>query len=89
MSGYSVQIGVYADYQNVLRETANAKTVYGETVLVHIAEMNGRTVYKLFLGEFQVAEDAQQLSQRLKMDGNVGTFVKDLSEFAVGDLVVN
>ena len=89
MSGYSVQIGVYADYQNVLRETANAKTVYGETVLVHIAEMNGRTVYKLFLGEFEASESAQQLSQRLKMDGNVGTFVKDLSEFAVGDLVVN
>lgn len=89
MNGYSVQIGVYADYQNVLRETANAKAVYGETVLVHIADLDGRTVYKLFLGEFNAPESAQQLSQRLQRDGNVGTFVKDLSEFAAGDLVVN
>ena len=84
--GYSVQIGVYADYENVLRETANIRTVYDQQPLVHISELNGQRVFKLLLGDFSTYATAANFANVVRNDGNRDAFVKDLSEFASGEI---
>lgn len=83
--GYSIQIGVYADYENVLRETANVRTVYEEQPLVHISELNGQRVFKLLLGDFSTYAAAANFANIVRNDGNRDAFVKDLTDFAVAE----
>lgn len=76
--GFSVQIGVYGDYENVLRESARFKDVFKETVLVHIDRLNDKTVYRLMIGEFKSQKEAETFLPKIKelaLDG----FVKDLA----------
>ena len=48
--GYSVQIGLYARYENVLAEVNKFKQRYSQKVYVHIDKKNGVPVYRLLLG---------------------------------------
>ena len=76
--GFSVQIGVYGDYENVLRESARFKETFKETVLVHIDRLNDKTVYRLMIGEFKSQKEAETFLPKVKelaLDG----FVKDLA----------
>ena len=76
--GYSVQIGVYADYENVLRETAKFKNLFNQPILVHIDKLTNKTVYRVLVGEFDRSSDANQLMSQVNNRGLEG-FVKDLS----------
>jgi len=77
-SGYSVQIGVYGDYENVLRETAKFKDLFAEPIIVHIDKMKTKTVYRVMVGEFNNQRDASRFTGRVQAKGLEG-FVKDLS----------
>jgi len=77
-SGYSVQIGVYGDYENVLRETAKFKNLFAEPIIVHIDKIRGKTVYRVMVGEFSSESQASRFTGRVKSKGLEG-FVKDLS----------
>lgn len=76
--GFSVQIGVYGDYENLLREAAKAEEEFDDPIIVHIAQLNGKSVYKILLGDFATREDANKFKNFLSQKGVAG-FIKDLS----------
>lgn len=77
-SGFSVQIGVYAEYGNVLKEVAKFKNLFDEPILVHIDKLSNKTVYRVMIGEFLTSADANRFTQKVKQKGLNG-FAKDLS----------
>lgn len=78
--GFSVQVGAYYDYKNVLTEVAKFQKAFAEEVLVHISELNGTTCYKVMLGHYNSNEEAAKDKIILKEAGAKDAFVKNLSE---------
>ena len=77
-AGYSVQIGAFGHYGNVLTEVERLQAKVDAPVLVNIATLRGKTVYKVMIGEFMNRQDAIDFSNYLKgiqIDG----IIKDLS----------
>ena len=79
--GYGVQMGVFAEYGNVLIAAEKLQKQFAETIVVNINELNGKTVYKVINGVFANKKDADNLLKDMKKAGIDG-FVKDLSSFA-------
>ncbi len=77
--GYSVQIGLYARYENVLAEVNKFKQMYDKTIYVHIGKKNGVTVYRLLMGNYHDKPSADKLEFDLKAKG-LDCFVNDLSK---------
>ncbi len=77
--GYSVQVGVYGTYGNVLREVAKLEGQFAEPVVVHIADLSGQTVYKILVGVAPNRATAESLRDRLQSAGFQG-FIKDLAQ---------
>jgi len=77
-TGYSVQIGVYAEYGNVLKEVSKFKKMFNEPILVHIDKLANKTVYRVMVGEFSTVADGQRFTKKVKEKG-LDSFVKDLS----------
>lgn len=80
-SGYSVQLGVFAQYDNVLVQTDQLQKGFpNQKILVHIDRQAGtKVVYKVLMGHFQNPADAAQLKEQMKSQGLKDAFVKDLS----------
>jgi len=79
-TGYSVQVGVYADYANVLQQTAVLKENYGgKPMLVHIANLGDRIVYRVMLGRFDSKTSAKTFLKEVKSNGGDGV-IKTLNE---------
>jgi len=80
-SGYSIQLGVFAQYDNVLLQTDQLQKGFpNEKILVHIDRQAGtKVVYKIMMGHFQNSADAAQLKEQMKAQGIQDAFVKDLS----------
>jgi len=76
--GFSVQVGAYYDYKNVLTEVAKFQKAFAEEVLVHISELNGTTCYKVMLGHYSNSEEAAKDKIILKEAGAPDAFVRDL-----------
>lgn len=77
--GYSIQIGLYAKYENVLAEVHKFKNKYQQNVYVHIDKRSGVPVYRLLMGSFDIKTDADQMEYSLKNQG-LDCFVRDLSK---------
>lgn len=77
--GYSVQTGVFADYENVLREVSRLGALFKEPVLVHILKLNDKTVYRVLVGTYATSTQADSFAQTLKGKG-FETTIKNLSE---------
>lgn len=80
-TGYGVQMGVFAEYGNVLIAAEKLQKQFAETIVVNINELNGKTVYKVIVGAFPNKNDATKLQKEMKAAG-VDGFVKDLTSFA-------
>lgn len=79
-TGYSVQVGVFADYANVLQQTNKLSKKYpNKIMLVHIATLDDRVVYRLMVGRFNNKAKASKLLKKMKSAGDDGV-VKTLSE---------
>ncbi len=78
--GYSVQIGLYARYENVLAEVNKFKSISDEKIYVHIGKKNGATIYRLLMGSFDKKSTADKFEYELK-DKGLDCFVNDLSKF--------
>jgi len=76
--GWGVQVGLYAQYANVLREVERFQNMYQEPILVNISNLNDRTVYKLLIGNFKSQIEAQSFKDSVKNGGLTDAFVKDL-----------
>jgi septal ring-binding cell division protein DamX len=79
--GFSVQLGVFADYGNVLIQAEKIDTQFSEPVVVNINELNGKTVYKVLAGVFTKKADADALMKKMKAAG-INGFTKDLKELS-------
>ena len=78
--GYGVQMGVFAEYGNVLIAAEKLQRMFAETIVVNINELNGRTVYKVIVGAFPSRRDASSLLREMKAKGIDG-FIKNLKSF--------
>lgn len=77
--GFSVQVGVYADYENVLREVSAYQVQFNEPILVHIDKLQDKTVYKVLVGDFKKREKADKYKEKILESGIPEAFVKDLT----------
>ena len=77
--GWGVQIGVFAEYGNVLEQAEKLERQFGAPVVVSILESGGKTVYKVILGAYSNREEARSLLQRLNQAGIEG-FLRSLSD---------
>jgi subtilisin family serine protease len=75
--GFSVQMGVFAEYGNVLIAAEKLQQQFQQPIVVNINELNGKTVYKVLVGVFDKSADAGSLQKKMKAAG-VDGFVKDL-----------
>lgn len=79
--GWGVQIGVYAEYGNVLVAAEELQRKFGAPIIVNINELNGKTVYKVIAGAYDDVSQARSLDSRLKNAG-VNGFLRNLADLA-------
>lgn len=77
--GWGVQIGAFADYGNVLIQTARMENLFEAPVVVSINEVDGRTVYKMVIGAFDDVDDARRLERAMESKGIKG-FLRNLKD---------
>lgn len=76
--GYSVQTGVFGDYDNVLREVDKLQKMFDQPVLVHIDNFRGQKVYKVMIGEFDSRGEAVNYLEAIRYHQILG-IVRDLT----------
>ncbi len=76
--GFSVQVGVFADYGNVLREVEKLEKSFGKDILVQISKLETKTVYKVLVGHFNDHTTASAFKEVVIANGSEG-MVKDLA----------
>jgi len=76
--GFSVQVGVFADYGNVLREVEKLDNAFGKDILVQISKLETKTVYKVLVGKFNDYTTASAFKEVVIANGSEG-MVKDLT----------
>lgn len=77
-TGFSIQVGAYAEYSNVLQQASLFQQQFDEPVIVHISKNRNRTLYKLMLGEFDTRTAAIDFMRAVQAKGMEG-ILKDLS----------
>jgi len=76
--GYSIQVGAYTEYGNVIRQAALMQQHFAEPIIVHISKNRRRTLYKLMVGEFTSHSEAVSFMRVAQAKG-LGGIVKDLA----------
>lgn len=76
-NGYSVQIGAFGQYGNVLTEVEKLQSKFDQPIIVHIATLRGNTVYKVLVGEFDNRRAASDYQKTMKKKGIDG-IIKDM-----------
>ncbi len=79
--GWGVQVGAFYEYGNVLIQAEKLQRQFGQPIIVNINELDGRTVYKVIVGDFDNANDAKRLLQRMQ-DAGLDGFARNLSDLA-------
>jgi len=79
--GWGVQIGAFYEYGNVLIQAEKLQRQFGQPIIVNINELDGRTVYKVIVGDFENSNDANRLLQRIQ-DAGLDGFARNLSDLA-------
>jgi len=75
--GYGVQIGVFAEYGNVLVAAEQLQAEFDSPVVVNINELNGKTVYKVVVGPFRTKSAATKAWKKVIASGR-DAFVTNL-----------
>ena len=76
--GFAIQIGVYSQYENVLREVERLKHLFEMPTIVHVDKVDGKTIYKMLIGEFDSQKKADAFLKKMK-DKAVDGIVKDMA----------
>lgn len=76
--GYGVQIGVFAQYGNVLREVQKLQDKFTQPILVNISTLDNVVVYKIIVGSFDSTREAVAFRRMMQKKGTDGV-IKDLS----------
>ncbi len=75
--GYGVQIGVFAEYGNVLVAAEKLQREFDSSVVVNINQLRGKTVYKVVVGPFATKTAATQVWKKMIAAGR-DAFVTNL-----------
>lgn len=78
--GYAVQVGVFAEYENVLRMVARLEEAYDQPVLVNMAELRGKPVFKVLMGSFPQYTKAYKLKQSYIEDSLADAIIVNLDQ---------
>jgi len=73
---YRVQVGVYTDYANTLNLVDNINANLDEPVVVLNSYLNNKTVYKVFVGDYNDIDDARKLKNVISTKFGLNGFVK-------------
>jgi len=76
--GYGVQIGVFAQYGNVLREVQKLQDKFSQPILVNISNLEGVPVYKIIIGSFDTRREAISFRRMMRKKDQDGV-IKDLA----------
>jgi thiol-disulfide isomerase/thioredoxin len=76
--GYGVQIGVFAQYGNVLREVQKLQKKFKQPILVNISNLDGVPVYKIIVGSFDTRREAVSFRRMMRKKESDGV-IKDLA----------
>lgn len=76
--GYGVQIGVFAEYGNVLVAAEQLQTEFDSPVVVNINQLRGKTVYKVVVGPFDTKRSASTIWKKVVASGRTDAFVTNL-----------
>ena len=79
--GTGVQTGVYGNYENVLKEVAFLEKTYKQNVLVNIAEIGGKTVFKVIVGPFGTKGQADGFQKIFQQREKRKTMIVNLESF--------
>jgi len=78
-SGYGVQVGVYAQYGNVLQAVERLERQFNRQILVNINTLNGQVVYKVIVGGFSSYGSASDFRRQISAQ-YTGHFIVDLAK---------
>ncbi|MEM9929853.1 MAG: S8 family serine peptidase [Bacteroidota bacterium] len=78
-NGWGVQIGVFADYANVLVQAERLERQFNQKILVNIAKSGSRTTYKVVVGALPDVGSARNLLTQLQRAG-VNGFLRRLQD---------
>jgi len=78
-SGYGVQIGAYAEYDNARRTVEQLESQFGRHVTVSTHTLHGRAIYKVVVGGFVSRPDATDFRHQISTP-STDYFVVDLSK---------
>lgn len=76
---FSVQVGVYSNYENAARHKEQLEKQFQEPVNLFISDENGRQLYRILIGAFETRSAAEGFVQQL-VGQNIQGFVKSLGE---------
>lgn len=79
-AGFGVQLGVFGDYANVLKEAQKLDETFHRNILVNITKSADKTVFKMILGPFSTREQADTYNKELKEKENRNGLVVDLGK---------
>lgn len=71
---FAVQIGAFSAAENAQRLAASMRARYGKAV-VAAAQVNGRQMYRVRIGEYRSLDQAEQAAAGLSANGYPGSFV--------------
>ncbi len=77
-TGYSVQVGVYTLYPNVLTKTLEINGIASQAIHLEESDINAVTVYKLLSGHFQTRAEAEAWRARLA-EARIPGYIRDLA----------
>lgn len=78
-SGYSVQVGVYTQYANVLSRGEEMRQIGDVPVFVETRSVEQSTIYKMLSGHFATRQEAESWRARLAA-AQVPGYIRDLSK---------
>lgn len=73
---YRVQVGVFADYANTQKMVDQMSDLTGEPIVVLNDQLNGKTIFKVMLGEFDDRESAGVFKNQLQKNYGIEGIVK-------------
>lgn len=75
-SGFGVQIAVYGDYANVIKEAQKLDETFHRNVMVNITKSADKPVFKIVLGPFDTKQQAESYLSEIKgKEGRSGMIV--------------
>lgn len=75
MSGFGVQVASYSNTANLMQLAQAYEEKYNKPVFINVSSVNGRTLYKLIIGQFDVRLKAEEFRNLLREDSFPDSFL--------------